>query len=123
MKLIPLIFKKIGNHWYLDIEHDDPNDLKLSPIIERYLDKLDTWKDGVVGRIHLAEVKDFSVETEGILQFSDSDLLRYFTTKDVFKMTIYIGKHSFSVSSNLYTALEAKYGFDFHITSYKFIIF
>ena len=42
MKLIPLTFKKVGNHWYLDIEHDNPRDLMLDPVLERFISIQDT---------------------------------------------------------------------------------
>lgn len=121
MKFVPLTFKKIGNHWYLDIEHDNPQDLMLDPILERFIGKLDKFGEGIVSKIYLSEQGDI-IFPEGSIQFTDSDLLRYFTTNDDFDMTIYINNHKFKISSNLYTLLETKYQFDFHISSYRFIV-
>lgn len=121
MKFIPLTFKKIGNHWYLDIEHDNPQDLILNPILERFIGKLDKFGDGIVSKIYLSEQSDIIV-SDGLLEFRDEDLLRYFTTNDEFDMTIYINNHKFKISSNLYFLLETKYQLDFHIASYRFVI-
>lgn len=122
MRLVQLIFKKVGNHWYLDIEHDNPQDLKLDPILERFIGKLDTWKTGIVDKIYLVEETGF-ITPEGLLQFSDDDLLRYFTTNDTFNMNIFINNHKFKISSSLYALLERKYQLDFHVSVYKFAIY
>lgn len=122
MSSIQLIFKKIGNHWYLDIDHDNPQDLKLDPVLERYLNIHDTWNRGIVDNIYLVEQCDF-LDSKNILQFSDNDLLRYFTNKDPFKMHIFINNHSFKISSNLYTIFENTYHADFHILVYKFEVY
>ena len=121
MKFIPLTFKKIGNHWYLDIEHDNPQDLMLDPILEKFIGKLDKFGEGIVSRIYLSEQGEIVI-SKGLLEFRDEDLLRYFTTNDEFDMTIYINNHKFKVSSNLYFLLEAKYQLDFHLSSYRFVV-
>ena len=36
-----LTIKKIGNHWYPDIKHDYPEDIKLDEKIDRFLDIVD----------------------------------------------------------------------------------
>ncbi len=121
MKLIQLIFKKVGNHWYLDIDHDNPQDLLLDPILEKYIGGLDKFKSGVVDNIYLEQSEFFCPNR--ILQFLDSDLLRYFTTKDKFQMTIFINNHKFKISSSLYTILENKYQLDFHTLMYQITIY
>ena len=122
MKLIPLTFKKLGNHWYPDLAHDDPNDIKLDPKMERYINRLDTNNEGIITSIYLMEQTDTIVD-EGLIQFTDKDLLRYFTTNDDFIMTIYIQNHKFRISSKLYSLLEAKYQLDFHLLVYRVTIF
>lgn len=122
MKLIQLIFKKVGNHWYLDIEHDSPTDLILDKRVERLLDRLDIYQDGKVSRICLIEQGDY-IDPDGLIQFSDNDLLRYFTTNDKFMMKFFINNHKFKISSNLYTALENKFKADFHVSAYKLVIY
>lgn len=122
MKLVQLTFKKIGNHWYLDIEHDNPQDLILDPVLERFLSRLDSLNIGIVDNVYLVEQTGF-IEPEGLLQFTDEDLLRYFTTKDIFKMNIFISNYHFQISSNLYSLLENKYQLDFHISAYRLTIY
>jgi len=122
MKLVQLIFKKVGNHWYLDIEHNNPQDLILDPVLERFLSLRDSLNLGIVDNIYLVEQSGF-IEPEGLLQFTDEDLLRYFTTKDVFKMNIFISNHHFQISSNLYSLLENKYQLDFHISAYRLAVY
>ena len=122
MKLIQLIFKKVGNHWYLDIPHDNPCDLMLDIRLERLLNKLDRWDLGVVDNVYLSEQTDF-INPEGLIQFADSDLLRYFTTKDNFPMAVFIGNHKFFISSNLYTLLESKYQLDLHVSAYRLVVY
>jgi hypothetical protein len=122
MKLVQLIFKKVGNHWYLDIEHNNPQDLILDPILERFLSLRDSLNLGIVDNIYLVEQSGF-IEPDGLLQFTDEDLLRYFTTKDIFKMNIFISNHHFQISSNLYSLLENKYQLDFHISAYRLAVY
>lgn len=122
MKLVQLIFKKVGNHWYLDIEHDNPQDLILDPVLERFLSRLDSLNIGIVDNVYLVEQTGF-IEPEGLLQFTDEDLLRYFTTKDIFKMNIFISNYHFQISSNLYLLLENKYQLDFHISAYRLAVY
>ena len=122
MKLVQLIFKKVGNHWYLDIEHNNPQDLILDPILERFLSLRDSLNLGIVDNIYLVEQSGF-IEPKGLLQFTDEDLLRYFTTKDIFKMNIFISNYHFQISSNLYSLLENKYQLDFHISAYRLTIY
>lgn len=122
MKLVQLIFKKVGNHWYLDIEHDNPQDLILDPVLERFLSRLDSLNIGIVDNVYLVEQSGF-IEPKGLLQFTDEDLLRYFTTKDIFKMNIFISNYHFQISSNLYSLLENKYQLDFHISAYRLAVY
>lgn len=117
-----LIFKKVGNHWYPDIPHENPADLMLDPRLERFFDTLDLEKFGVVGRICLIE-ENYTDNMDNLIQFRDSDLLRYFTTTDEFQMIVYVGKHKFSISSKLYTLLEQMYQFNFHQSIYRIIVY
>lgn len=119
MKLIPLQFKKLGNHWYLDIEHENPKDLLLDVKIEKLFNRLDSLNTGVINNVYLEEVV-YLEDNQDLLQFNDNDLLRYFTSSESFTMNVFIGKHLCKFSSNLYTLLESKYKADFHVTMYQF---
>ena len=122
MELTTLTFKKLGNHWYLDIPHDNAEDLVLDRRIELMLNRLDVWKEGIITNISLICQKDF-IDSEGLIQFDDNDLLRYFTTDDDFIMTLYINGHKWSISSKLYFLIEQKYKLDLHELVYKIAIF
>ena len=122
MELITLTFKKLGNHWYLDIPHDNPEDLILDRRIELMLNRLDVWKEGIITNISLICQKDF-IDNEGLIQFDDNDLLRYFTTDDDFIMALYINGHKWSISSKLYFLIEQKYKLYLHKLVYKISIF
>lgn len=122
MSITLLKFKKLGNHWYIDLPHDNPSDLVLDKKIERILNRLDKYKEGSLD-IYLSEQSVLSVNLDGLIQFNDSDLLRYFTTDDSFTMDLYISNHKFSISSSLYFLLEQKYHFDFHELIYKVVIY
>ena len=117
-----LVFKKIGNHWYLDIPHDDPADLALDCRLERFFDIMDSNKFGIMDRAYLIE-EHFTDNIDNLLQFRDEDLLRYFTTSDDFQMVVYIGKHRFTISSRFYYLLEKQYQFNFHESIYRIIIY
>lgn len=106
----------------MDIPHDDPSDLVLDRKIEFLLERLDKWKDGKVNTVYLEEQKGFLIE-DGMIQFSDKDLLRYFTTNDTFLMDLFIEDHKFKLSSKLYALLEKEYHLDLHITAYRISIF
>ena len=122
MKLVQLKLKKIGNHWYLDVPHNDPRDLIIDPILERFLSIRDKDKEGIITNIYLSEQQDY-INEDGLLQFSEKDLLRYFTTNESFKMNIFISNHHFQISSELYTILESQYQLDFHIALYRFVVY
>ena len=122
MELTTLTFKKLGNHWYLDIPHDNPEDLVLDRRIELMLNRLDVWKEGIITNISLICQRTF-IDSEGLIQFDDADLFRYFTTNDDFTMALYINGHKWSISSKLYFLIEQKYKLDLHELVYKISIF
>ena len=122
MELTTLTFKKLGNHWYLDIPHDNPEDLILDRRIELMLNRLDVWKEGIVTNVSLICQSGF-IDNEGLIQFDDNDLLRYFTTDDDFIMALYINGHKCSISSRLYFLIEQRYKLDLHELVYKISIF
>ena len=117
-----LLFKKLGNHWYLDIPHDDPADLQLDDRLERFLSTLDPENFGIVDRVYLVQ-ENYTDNVENLIEFRDEDLLRYFTTDDDFLMIIYIGKHRFTISSRFYYLLEREFQFDFHQCMYKIMVY
>ena len=122
MKLTQLKFKKLGNHWYFDIPHENPFDIRVDKRLEKYFNIKDKWNSGIIDNIYLIEETGLIIK-EGLIEFLDKDLLRYYTTNDKFIMTIFIEKHKFKISSSLYTLLEQYYNLELHSTTYRVTIF
>lgn len=104
--------KRLGNHWYLDIEHNDLYEIVLNEKIDRVLSKVSN--DTVI--INLYEV--YSIADENTIFFDESDILRYLTTDDDFNLRFWIGDHEFYISSDLYYCLEMNYNVNFHKSMY-----
>ena len=102
----------------MNIKHHNPNDLILDRKIELFLNKLDIYDEGIVDNIWLFEQGDYIIE-EGLIQFSEEDMTRYFTTEDDFTMKIYIDKYEFYLTSRLYNLLELNYDLDLHDSVYR----
>lgn len=113
--------KKLGNHWYLDIPHDDPADLVLPTNIERLLNRCDKFGDRSVDLYFI--LQEGFIVTNGLMEFTDADILRCLTTDDCFTMDVTINGHHIPLSSNLYKALEKEYHFDFHKELYRIEIY
>lgn len=109
-------FKKLGNHWYPSINHDNIEDLQLDLKIERSLSMLDKYKEG---RVVLQFSEQNTILYNNTIQFRDEDLTRYFTTNDDFDFIVYIGERTFPVSSTLYSLLEDLFNFNFHKILYS----
>lgn len=108
-----LRFKKLGNHWYPDIQHESLDDIRLSEKIERVLSYLS--KDDTIS-VYLYE--ENCMIYKNTIQFEDKSMCRYFTTNDDFEIIFWIGDHKYSISSNLYYILESLFQFNFHDTFY-----
>ena len=89
MRTINLVFKKLGNHWYPNLNHSNPTELILNPVLEKYIDRLDEFNDGIVDKICLIEQTGFIINN-GLIQFDENDIFRFFTTDDDFIMKLYI---------------------------------
>jgi len=119
--MFQLVFKKVGNHWYLDIPHENPSDLKLDRRIEFLLTKADKYNDKIV-TVYLHELTDVIIE-EGLIQFQESDFQRYFLTNDDFQMKMWINNRKFTISSSLYTLIENYYHLDLHLVAYRISLY
>jgi len=113
-------FIKLGNHWYPNITHKDPADLKLDPRIERKFDALDQFGSKSV-TIFLSEIVSFMPDS-GVIQFLDSDILRYMTTNDEFDLKMYIDDEEFTISSRMYTLLEDTFHLELCKTLYHIFV-
>lgn len=121
MRTINLVFKKLGNHWYPNLNHSNPTELILNPVLEKYINRLDEFNDGIVNKICLIEQTGFIINN-GLIQFDEKDIFRYFTTNDDFIMKLYISGHKFTISSKLYNCLENEYKLDLHECIYRISI-
>lgn len=105
--------RKLGNHWYLDIQHDSPLEIILCEKAERCFNLM-TDSDEIY--IYLNEV--YTVVEQNTIFFKDDDIRRYLTTNDDFDLEFWIGDHQFYISSDLYYLLEGLFNCNFHKTLY-----
>ena len=96
---------KVANHWYVNLEHIDPITISLPENAERFLNVLDTFKEGIV-HFTLREVHSFI--DSNTIEFVEEDILRYVETDDNFNLRVYIGNRLFLFSSDLIYQLETK---------------
>lgn len=116
MGIKKITFKKLGNHWYPSINHDDLEDIILNDKVEKVLSILDKNKSGTV-IIGINEQN--TILYPNTIQFRDEDLTRYFTTNDEFDFIVYIGEKTYPISSSLYSLLEELFNFNFHKMLYS----
>lgn len=112
-----ITFKKLGNHWYPCLDHNHLSDLSIDPVFERLFNIMDKYKEERMC-VYLYEESSIIID-EGLIQFTEEDILRYLTTNDDFIMDLYIEDHKFSISSKLYQLLEQNYNFNFHKYTYR----
>ena len=112
-----ITFKKLGNHWYPCLEHESLSDLGIDPVFERLFNRMDKYNDEIIN-VYLYEESSIIIN-EGLIQFTEEDILRYLTTNDDFIMDLYIEDHKFSISSKLYQLLEQNYNFNLHKFIYR----
>lgn len=112
---ILITVKQIGNHWYPNIQHDDPMDLMLDPKIEKLFSYLDK---NHCGELHFLLSEVHSWLEKNTIQFKDKDVIRWLSTNDTFTMNVYVDDHEFEVSSLLIDLLEEQFNTNFHKTLY-----
>lgn len=109
--------RKIGPHWYPDINHD-PNCIStFDEKLNRYFNIIDTynWKELTI------EFEELGVILDGhnIIYFEEQDIVRYLTTDDEFNIRYMINGHIFEINSDLYWLLEKNFNFNFHKEVYR----
>lgn len=95
----------MANHWYVNLEHEDPYSICLPENAERFLNVLDYYKEG---KVHFLLREVHSYIDNSTIEFEEEDLLRYIETNDDFSLRVYIGKRMFMFSSDLIYLLETK---------------
>lgn len=107
--------RKIGNHWYPDIQHDSPEDLVLDKKLEKIFNIVDKFNSGTLTILFIEQT---SLLHDRTIQFAEEDIYRYFITDDEFNIRVYIKNSEFTISSSLYLLLETQFNFNFHKTLY-----
>lgn len=108
---------RIGNHYYPNLNHSNPNDLKLDPKFDRMLNIINQ-DDLYFPTVRLYEVGDV-LPDEGLIKINEDDITRYLTTDDHFDLRVDVNGHRFKLSSGLYTVLEKNLHLDLCKTLYK----
>lgn len=111
-----IVIKKVGNHWYPNINHDFPDDLILDEKIEKVLSMVDKYNYGIVT---LYFFEQYEILGKGTLQFNERDMIKYLTTDEYVDVKFYINDHEYVVSSTLLALLESQYKFDFQDNVYR----
>ncbi len=111
-----IVIKKVGNHWYPDINHDFPDDLILDEKIEKVLSMVDKYNYGIVT---LYFFEQYEILGKGTLQFNEHDIIKYLTTDEYVDVKFYINDHEYVISSTLLALLEFQYKFDFQDNVYR----
>ena len=107
--------KKLGNNWYLDINHTDPIDIAFNEKINKVFNILDTSQNGC---LEITLYESYSFVPDNAIFINDEDVLRYFTTNDNFDMRFIVYDKEFTISSNMYHLIECQYNTNFHKTLY-----
>ena len=107
--------KRLGEYWYLDLDHIDPKHIQFNDKIDKVLNLYDIYNAGEL-EIELTEV--YSVIQDNTIFFDEKDLLRFFTTADDIKMKFYLRDHVFWISSDMYSLIEQQLNPNFHKTYY-----
>lgn len=114
--VIPIKIKKLANHWYPVVEHNNANEIQLDERVENIL----VWLAKDRDEIEIVFYEQYDIIADlGNFEFNEEDINRYMTTNDSFDMRFYVDEHEFLLSSDLYTLLEQQYEFDFHINLYR----
>lgn len=108
--------KKIANHWYPNLQHDDPMDLMLDPKMEKLLTLLDKNN---TEELHFLLSEVHSWLENNTIQFRDEDIWKWLNTNLTFPMKVYIKDHEFEVSTLLLDLLEEQFNTNFHKTLYS----
>lgn len=112
--------KRLGNRWYLNIDHTDPRDIAFNDKLCKVFSLYDTNNSGEL-EIELIELH--SLVYDNTIFINGDDLLRYFTTSDNFEMRFLVRDHEFSIYSEMYSLIECNFNTNFHKTYYRIEIY
>lgn len=103
--------KKLGHNWYLDINHDDSEDIRFNNKISKTLSLLDKDQNG---QLEFELTEAYSIIYKNAIFINESDIFKYFTTDDYLEIRFIINDHEYSISSDMYYLLESQFNFNFH---------
>lgn len=112
--------KKLGNRWYLDVDHISPSSIAFNDKICKVFNLCDTYN---YGELTISLMEEYSLVYNNNIFINDADLLKYFTTDDHFDIRFMVKDHEFSISSDMYNLLELQFNPNFHKTYYRLEIF
>ena len=110
--------KRIGNHWYVDLNHNFLDEIALNRKCERVLNLISNNSDCL--EINLIDTS--SIINYNTVFFNEEDILRFFTTDDDFNIRFTVNDHEFSISSKLYSLIETDSNPNFHKYLYDLYI-
>lgn len=103
-------FKRLGNHWYPSLKHDDPIDLMLNEQLEVLLDSQYNSKYGEI-TVYMCEMlySDVQDDENTWITFDKEDYERYLSTDDHFDIRFTYKDRQYSISSKILDAIQAEY--------------
>lgn len=113
-----LTIKKIGNHWYPDINHLSGSDISFSPETDRFLNLLGTIKNANEFTFYIDEVAWITDERK-VVYVNEEDLTRYYVTDDYFTIRFTIDGREFGIGVYLYYLLSTEYDINLHTGLYQ----
>lgn len=117
--MISFKLKKVGNHWYPSLEHNEGCLVGFNEKIDRVLDLID-FRNNQIEELNIdcEEAGLIWDDIRDMIEFKENDICRYLTTDDNFDLTFIINNHEFQMSSDLYFWLEQVFNFNFHKENY-----
>lgn len=103
-------FKRIGNHWYPSLKHDNPEDLMLDDQLEILLDSQYDSKYGEI-TVYMCEMlySDIQDDENTWIVFDKEDYERYSSTEDCFDVHFTYKDRRYSVRSKILDAVQTEY--------------
>ena len=111
-----IVVKKLGNRWYLDVDHENPLDIAFNDKLCRVFNLYDKYNQG---QLYIVLVEEYSLIYYNTLFVNDEDVLRYFTTSDDFDMRFIVRDHEFTIPVSMYHIIEMEFNPNFHKTCYR----
>ena len=113
-----LTIKKVGNHWYPNLDHNLGTDLSLGEAIENKLNELSIAMCTDKLTFIIEEVPWIINESE-IIYINEEDLTRYYITDDYFPMRFIVNNQEYSIEMSAYDLIITDLDLKFHTDLYQ----